>query len=243
MLSCGFQLADGDFCRWAADDLCRDIISRFAAAANMEIVSGLAGNASYYSPEKWQMTGVRLRALFYSGLLPYLESGRAGVFHGILVNNVLVCGVSGVGKTTLCRRLDGIADIYADDAVLVQVTDGKLTGKPCPTWSRYIRDIEAPHSCDINKSIVINKLLFLERGDTPGIHPLPSSLLTAKLMRASSDLYYRIFSSTLSEERLAALSSAQLALSVAVRSCCDSSALVVPLTHQLPEDFLSLLKL
>lgn len=241
MLSCGFRLADGRSCSWTADDVCRPAITAFAGAANMELAEKSTEGASYYLPEKWQMKGERLRALFYSGLLPLLETGQIGVYHGILVNNILICGVSGVGKSTLCRRLDGIADIYADDAVLLQVISGVLKAKPCPTWSRYIRNIDARSSCDINTTVEVEKILFLERGDTPGVFPIQPSLLTAKFMRASTDLYYRIFSGVLPAGRLAALSSAQLSLAGTIRSVCGAARVATPLNQPLPEDLLILL--
>jgi hypothetical protein len=91
--------------------------------------------------------------------------------HGAMLCNsrgaVLLCGESGVGKSTTSERWKALGADFccpADDMVLLSHHDGRFMAYPLPTWSRYALAPGA-ESFPVENGYPVNGVLCLERGD------------------------------------------------------------------------------
>lgn len=91
--------------------------------------------------------------------------------HGTMLCNsrgaVLLCGESGVGKSTTSERwkaLGGDCSCPADDMILLSHHDGRFMAYPLPTWSRYTL-APGTETFPVENGYPVNGILCLERGD------------------------------------------------------------------------------
>ena len=101
---------------------------------------------------------------------PSLLAGEMFLFHGALAvtesgQGILLCGPSGVGKSTACRKLAGKMQTLAEDFILLSKFDGKWFAQAAPTWSVWGFDKEEIVVSDICKIVPLNYMVLLNRGE------------------------------------------------------------------------------
>jgi len=122
----------------------------------------------------WEKTDMRLRGfmvrqLFFMGVLPALLKGDVFLVHGVLTEHqgkgVFFSGPSGIGKSTTAGRLIPDFTVLGDDCMLLfRNADGRWSGGPVPTWSRWILGKPAfPVNC--RKQVELKAFYLLERGE------------------------------------------------------------------------------
>ena len=110
-----------------------------------------------------------VRKLLFLGLAPAMLAGRCSMVHGALMTRngrgVLLCGPSGIGKSTTAGRMaaEGF-EILADDCFLLRRDDaGKYLARPLPTWSVYLFGKEEVVKCDARREVPVSHLFILGR--------------------------------------------------------------------------------
>lgn len=120
--------------------------------------------------------GVESRNLRRLSLLTFASAILQGAdylpVHGAMLCNsrgaVLLCGESGVGKSTTSERwnaLGGDCHCPADDMILLSHHDGRFKAYPLPTWSRYAL-APGTESFPVEPGYPVNGILCLERGES-----------------------------------------------------------------------------
>jgi len=110
-----------------------------------------------------------VRKLLFLGLVPRMLARECSMVHGALMEKngrgVLLCGPSGIGKSTTARRMaDEGFDVLADDCFLLwRDGDGGYWARPLPTWSTYLFGKEALVECDARREFPISHLFILGR--------------------------------------------------------------------------------
>ena len=111
-----------------------------------------------------------LKMVFFQTFFPSLLAGEMFLFHGALAvtesgQGILLCGPSGVGKSTACRKLAGKMQTLAEDFILLSKFDGKWFAQAAPTWSVWGFDKEEIVVSDICKIVPLNYMVLLNRGE------------------------------------------------------------------------------
>jgi len=116
------------------------------------------------------------------------EAKRAGDGFGFLL-----AGRSGVGKSTVCRRLPPPWRALADDMTLVaRDAAGAFWAHPFPTWSRLFgKDAEGgPDAWDVQYAVPLRAIYVLEQGREDRVEPLGQghalSMLAVSARQASN---------------------------------------------------------
>lgn len=113
--------------------------------------------------------GFVYRQIFHLGMLPGLSGDRV-LAHGVLAQfrdeGCLICGASGMGKSTLARRLGGAWKVWSDDCVLLgKDGEGEYFAQPVPTWSLwYADDPPPPRVFDCRRVVPLKRVFLLTRG-------------------------------------------------------------------------------
>jgi len=123
-------------------------------------------------------------------LAMYLLGARGLVLHaaGMIVRGraVVLAGVSGAGKTTLCRLAAGRPgwEALSDDRIIVRLPDGTREacahGTPWPGEGRIA----------VNRSAPLARVIFLARGDKNDARSLPAREAAARLVPTASIPWY-----------------------------------------------------
>ncbi len=126
------------------------------------------------------VAGLDLQTMMYFDLPVFIKSmSLDGVpLHGALVRHrdtgYILVGRSGTGKTTCCRRLPAGWEALADDEVLVvRGKDGRYYAHPFPTWSDYFLNRETQPTWDVEQSVAVGGLYFLQQNDMDEAAVLP----------------------------------------------------------------------
>ena len=110
-----------------------------------------------------------VRKLLFLGLVPRMLTLECSMVHGALMERcgrgVLLCGPSGIGKSTTARRMaDEGFNVLADDCFLLRRDgNGKYWARPLPTWSVYLFGKEALVECDARREFPVSHLFILGR--------------------------------------------------------------------------------
>lgn len=120
--------------------------------------------------EELELTRWRgVRKLLFLGLVPPMLNGECSMVHGALMEKngrgVLLCGPSGIGKSTTAGRMaaEGF-EVLADDCFLLRRdANGKYWARPLPTWSIYLFGKEALAECDARREFPVSRLFILGR--------------------------------------------------------------------------------
>ena len=93
--------------------------------------------------------------------------GELAMVHGALLEHdggaLMLCGPSGIGKSTTALRMSGRCRILADDCFMLERRDGSYLARPLPTWSSYLFNKERLATCDARQSFRVSRLLILGR--------------------------------------------------------------------------------
>jgi hypothetical protein len=129
------------------------------------------------------------RCIMFLALRPQINAGNMYLMHGGLLvdengSGCIICGPSGVGKSTAVEKAGKIWEILSDDLVYLTWQDGKFYAQPGPTWSSYIFGKERLVDCDISRIVEVKNVIVLSRIGEFGIHRLSSN--QAGLLLANS---------------------------------------------------------
>lgn len=119
------------------------------------------------------------RNVMFLSLLPLLKKREIFLFHGGLTvdangKGCILCGPSGVGKSTAVNKAGKIWEILADDLMFLSFKNGKCVAMPGPTWSSYLLEKTRPVDCDITRTVEVKNTLILSRIGEVGIRKLPA---------------------------------------------------------------------
>ena len=108
-----------------------------------------------------------VRRLAFQGLAPHLLRRECFIVHGALLESprgaLLLCGPSGIGKSTTSLRLAKFADILADDCFCLYRRDGAWRARPQPTWSSYLFGKARLAKCEARHETRVSQLLIIGR--------------------------------------------------------------------------------
>lgn len=127
-----------------------------------------AAFGGFCPPEALEATRWRgVRKLLYLGLVPAMLRGDCIMVHGALMEKdgraLMLCGPSGIGKSTTSQRMNGRFRILADDCFLLCRDGDGWRAHPLPTWSVYLFGKEAIVECDARRGVPVSRLLILGR--------------------------------------------------------------------------------
>ena len=140
----------------------------FAEAADRGATAAFFDGAA--SPEELELIRWRgVRKLLFLGLVPRMMARDCSMMHGALMardgRGVLLCGPSGIGKSTTAGRMQAEGfEVLADDCFLLRRSDdGAYFARPLPTWSIYLFGKEALAGCDARREVPVSHLFILGR--------------------------------------------------------------------------------
>jgi SynChlorMet cassette protein ScmC len=109
----------------------------------------------------------------------YRESIILGgqLFHAALIEfdgkGIILAGMHGAGKSTCCSRLPEGWSAYGDDEQLVvRVGDGSYRAHSFPTWSEYLYNRNSGKSWNVQHSVPLSGVFFIEQADVDVATPL-----------------------------------------------------------------------
>ena len=90
------------------------------------------------------------------------------LIHGALLDTacggILLCGQSGMGKSTSSRRWrEAGGTVFADDMILLEFAENTITAHPMPTWSRCRISLDGEHF-PFDRTIPLRRVIALARG-------------------------------------------------------------------------------
>ncbi len=123
-------------------------------------------------------TGKVYRQIFHLGMMPHITGTRI-LAHGVLMEHngtaSLVCGPSGMGKSTFARRLPEGWQAWADDCVLLHFHEGRYYAQPVPTWSLwYAENPPPPRTFDSSRIFELKRVFLLARGSEVAVEKMNS---------------------------------------------------------------------
>ena len=129
------------------------------------------------------------RNIMFLALLPLFRSERMYLFHGGLAvdghgHGCIICGPSGVGKSTAVAKAGTIWEILSDDLLYLSFLDGRCFAQPGPTWSTYLTEKARLVQCDINRIVEVKNTVILTRTGANGLRSIDGYM--ADLMLAGS---------------------------------------------------------
>ncbi len=141
----------------------------FTRAESLPETSFFDGAVSEKELEVTRWRGVR--KLLFLGFVPRMLKGVCSMVHGALMERngraVLICGPSGIGKSTTAVRMaaEGFK-VLADDCFLLRRGEnGDYWARPLPTWSVYLFGKEALAECDARREFPVSHLFVLGRSE------------------------------------------------------------------------------
>lgn|GEM_PF-5917410 len=132
-----------------------------------------------------------VRKLLFVGLVPRMLRGELAMMHGALLEHngrgLMLCGPSGIGKSTTARRMAERCRILADDCFLLEWTAGGVKARPLPTWSSYLFNKKRLTECDARRSLPVSRLMILGR-DAARYTPLDPATALLGCANAFTDM-------------------------------------------------------
>ena len=139
---------------------------------------------------RWRGT----RCLLFLGMVSGILQGRCSMVHGGLMaasdgSAILICGPSGIGKSTTVSRMAGEFRVLADDCFLLyrEGGGGRWMARPLPTWSSYLFGKPRMVECDARKAFPVSRLLIIGRG-APRYIPLSAKEAMLGVTNSFSDM-------------------------------------------------------
>ena len=108
-----------------------------------------------------------VRRIVFQGLVPHMLRRECHIVHGALLESpqgaLLLCGPSGIGKSTTSLRLAALMTILADDCFCLYRRDGAWYARPLPTWSSYLFGKARLVRCEARHEAKAARLLIIGR--------------------------------------------------------------------------------
>ncbi len=83
-------------------------------------------------------------------------------------SGILIAAAGGTGKSTCARRIPHPWHALCDDSVLLVPVGDRYYAHPLPTWSDFLIRNMMDKRWDVNQSVPVSALWFLEHGDEDG---------------------------------------------------------------------------
>jgi len=131
----------------------------------------------------WTSLQFIYKTSFHLGGLPFHAGLAEYNGHGIIF-----AGVTGMGKSTCCRRLEGDWKALSDDEMLVVLDENKnYVAHPFPTWSEYLVN-KAENSWDVQRSVPLSSIFFIERAEKDEIIPISDYEGCTRIIRSTTQV-------------------------------------------------------
>jgi SynChlorMet cassette protein ScmC len=168
----GWKAVDLAYARIWLHPLVEDVICELGQAPNP---------IADFSITSAAVSAIYARAVTHGGL----------PLHGALVTRdgmgVLLCGESGVGKSTCCRRIPEPWHAMCDDHALVLPNDsGSFRAHPFPTWSDLLWR-NRRKSWDVQARIPLAAIFFLQQALVDEVVPMGIGEASARLNRSANE--------------------------------------------------------
>lgn len=155
-------------------------------------------NGDYYISVKYSNEECEYYTIWYS-LFPFyfnalLNGGLA--FHAGLIsrngNGFLLGGTGGAGKSTACNRLPPGWQSHSDDETLIVLNENKeYHSHPFPTWSDFTIKKQTDKSWDVQYSVPLKAVFFLEQSSIVKATPVKKMEAAYLIMKSSSEVYFK----------------------------------------------------
>jgi SynChlorMet cassette protein ScmC len=126
----------------------------------------------------------------------YRESIILGgqLFHAALIEHegrgVILAGMHGAGKSTCCSRLpEGWSACGDDEQLVVRSSDGSYRVHSFPTWSEYLNDSQSQKSWDVQHSIPLYGVFFIEQSKIDAAIPIGTGEAVARVSESTFQVY------------------------------------------------------
>lgn len=149
----------------------------------------------FLNSAEWSGTELLMlrRILFFSPLAAVAAQGAAVLIHGGLVSRagrgILLCGDSGIGKSTCIARLSAGWDRHCDDAAILVRHGGGYYAHPLPTWSRF-RSGGHRETFASAVPVKVDRIYLLSRGKTDQASALERLEMLTGTIRCMTYLQY-----------------------------------------------------
>lgn len=136
----------------------------------------LRGKHAFHLAYAEELSGYPARAAVWhyavlcAGIASILRGTRCLILHAAMLDAggsaILLCGDSGVGKSTSAERWRRCGHrAFADDMVLLEYdSDGRFFAHALPTWSRCRKELELP-VCSAATAVPVSGVLGVARGE------------------------------------------------------------------------------
>ena len=108
-----------------------------------------------------------VRRLAFQGLAPHMLRRECFIVHGALLESpegaLILCGPSGIGKSTTSLRLAEFMTVLADDCFCLYRRGGAWYARPLPTWSSYLFGKARLVRCAARHETRLSQLLIIGR--------------------------------------------------------------------------------
>ena len=118
--------------------------------------------------------------------------------HGALVARdgigVILAGSHDVGKSTCCRRIPSPWKALCDDeTLLVKNDENQYQAFPFPTWSEYLLNEYSEKTWQVENSVPVKALFFLEQSKEDGIEPMGRGQTAVYITQLAIQVYNRMW--------------------------------------------------
>ena len=108
-----------------------------------------------------------VRRMAFQGFVPHILRRECFVVHGALLESpegaLILCGPSGIGKSTTSLRLAKFMTILADDCFCLYRRAGAWYARGLPTWSSYLFGKARLARCEARHETAVSQLLIIGR--------------------------------------------------------------------------------
>ena len=121
-----------------------------------------------------------------------VQNGGGLTFHAALLEldgqGIILAASGNTGKSTICRRLPDYWNSLCDDEALVVFNqENGYRAHPFPTWSEYYLYNSSDKSWDVQYSVPVCAIFFLEQAENDEVIPLGEGLAAVSIKQSAAD--------------------------------------------------------